>query len=86
MKRIAVQNDLWEIKRALIKKGYEVVDFQQEGHIDAIVYIGDYQGFKNLNNAEGANPYGAIMVNARNKSIDEIEYVIETRRYGNLFS
>lgn len=86
MKRIAVQDNLDEIKTALREKGYEIVGFQDQGAIDAIVYIDDYEGLKNVNNQDETNPYGAIMINANNKSIEEIQYIIETRRYGKLFS
>jgi len=86
LKRIAVQENLQEIKTALSNKGYEVVGFQDQGVIDAIVYIDDYTGFKNINDTAETNNYGAIMINANNKSIEEIQYIIETRRYGSLFS
>ncbi len=86
MKTIAVQEGLEEIKRALVNRGYNVVDFQETGYIDGIVYIDKGQGFENLNSIGDVNPHGAIMVNARGKSIDEIGDIIESRKYGNLFT
>ncbi|AKL97361.1 hypothetical protein CACET_c39350 [Clostridium aceticum] len=85
MKRIAIQDDLQQLKTHLEEKGYEVVSFQDQGHIDAIVYTNDYGGFRNLNDTGETNTYGAILINAKNKSVEEIQYIIETRRYGSLF-
>ncbi|AOY75401.1 YkuS family protein [Clostridium formicaceticum] len=86
MKRIAIQDGLEQLKFDLENNGYEVVDFQDKGHIDAIVYTDDYGGFKNLNDMGETNTYGAILINAKNKTVEEIRYIIETRRYGSLFS
>ncbi|SNS53954.1 Uncharacterised protein family (UPF0180) [Anaerovirgula multivorans] len=86
MKRIAIQENLEEIKAALIDKGYEVVGFKDQGYIDAIVYTDDYGGLKNVNDSGETNNYGAVLINANSKSIEEIQYIIETRRYGSLFS
>lgn len=86
MKRIAIEQGLEEIKQELKNKGYEVVDYEDKGHIDAIVYKSINGGMENVNNSIDGNIYGAILINANNKTIDEIEYIIETRRYENLFT
>ncbi|SDL15112.1 YkuS family protein [Natronincola ferrireducens] len=86
MKRIAIQENLQQLKDNLTNKGYEVVGFQDQGHIDAIIYLDDYSGFKNVNDAGETNGYGAILINANNKTVEEIQHIIETRRYGGLFS
>lgn len=86
LKRIALQENLQELKVALEGRGYEVVGFNDSGHIDAIIYIDDYTGFKNINDEGETNHYGAILINANNKTVDEIQYIIENRRYDNLFS
>lgn len=86
MKRVAVQDGLYEIKVDLENKGYEVVDYQTGGHIDAIVYKGSNSGANNVNNSVNGNFYGAILINANNKIIDEIQEIIETRRYEGLFT
>ncbi len=85
MKRVAVQSDLVEVRTALEEKGYDVVSFSDEGHVDAIVYTNDYSGIQNFNNYDTDNEMGAVLVNAYNKEINEIEYIIEKRRYGSLF-
>lgn len=86
MKRIAVQENLTDIKEALKKRGYEVVGYNERGYIDAIVYLDDYEGIHNLNNENTGNHNGAIMINVKNKSIEDIVYIIEHRRYEGLFS
>lgn len=86
MKRIAVQQGLDEIKEKLKNRGYEVVGYEDRGHIDAIVYKNIDSSLGNVNDSEDGNIYGAILVNATGRTIDEIEYIIETRRYGGLFT
>lgn len=85
MKRIAIQEGLDYIKEALQNKGYQVVGYDDRGHIDAIVYKSISSSMENVNNSEDGNIHGAILINATNKTIDEIEYIIETRRYERLF-
>ncbi|WP_026476771.1 YkuS family protein [Alkaliphilus transvaalensis] len=85
MKRVAVQNDLIEIRKALEARGYIVVDFTDESHVDAIVYTENLSGIESLNSNGLNNEIGAVLINAKNKQIEEIEYIIETRRYGSLF-
>ena len=86
MKRIAVQQGLEEIRKGLKNRGYEVVDYDDRGYIDAIVYKSIDSGMGNVNNSADGNIYGAILINATGKTMEEIEYIIETRRYGNLFT
>ena len=86
MKRIAVQRGLEGIKEGLRNRGYEVVGYDDRGHIDAIVYKSIDSSMGNVNNSADGNIYGAILINATGKTIDEIGYIIETRRYGNLFT
>ena len=86
MKRIAVQQGLEEIRKGLKNRGYEVVGYDDRGYIDAIVYKSMDSGMGNVNNSADGNIYGAILINATGKTMEEIEYIIETRRYGNLFT
>lgn len=86
MKRIAVQNNLEELKDELRSRGYEVVNFYDKGHVDAIVYIDDYNGIKSINNEAGLNTLGAVLINAKGKTLEQIMYVIENRRYEGLFT
>ncbi len=86
MKRIAVQNDLEYIQASLIKRGYHVVPFDYSGPVDAIIYTDNYGGLQSINNGSNSNEMGAVLINGREKGIDEIIYIIEKRRYGGLFS
>ena len=85
MKRIPSNKD-WKNKKELQERGYEVVGYEDGGHIDAIVYKNIDRSMESVNNSTDGNIYGAILINATNKTIDEIEYIIETRRYGDLFT
>ncbi len=86
MKKVAVQGSLEEIRQQLSMKGYEVVDFEDRGIVDAIVYIDDYTGIRNMNNEGDVESHGAVLINASKKSIDQIIYIIEARRYEGLFT
>lgn len=86
MKRIAVQDGLEDIRQELESRGYNVVNYNEKGHIDAIVYKDIYGGLGNVNNSVDSNTYGAILINANNKTIDQIIHIIETRRYERLFT
>ncbi len=86
MKRVAVQGSMVEIRHQLSKRGYEVVNFEDSGIVDAIVYIDDYAGIRNMNNDGDMEGPGAVIINASNKSIEQIIYIIESRRYEGLFT
>lgn len=86
MRRVAVQDQLYSIKNQLTDLGYEVVPFHYQGPVDAVLYIDDYQGLQNVNDGAMGNSLGAMMINVRGKDIEQIIEMIETRRYGRLFS
>ncbi|KAB3532208.1 YkuS family protein [Alkaliphilus serpentinus] len=85
MKRIAIQQGLEGLSNDLQREGYEVVGFNMANHVDAVIYIDDYDGLRTINNQQG-DDYGAILINAKGKTIEDIKYIIEKRRYGSLFS
>ncbi|EOC99785.1 YkuS family protein [Caldisalinibacter kiritimatiensis] len=91
-KRIAVQQGLNEIKERLIRDGYEVFDIDSGRNVEAVIYmadgynIPDYSQFTNMNEGTSADiGRGMILINAKNKSIEEIEYIIENRVYTRIF-
>ncbi|SCY62600.1 YkuS family protein [Alkaliphilus peptidifermentans] len=86
MKKIAVEEGLKQVKDELKARGYEIIDFNKGGSVDAIVYSNDYSGIEAFNNEAGIQDYGAMLINANNKTIEEIVYMIEKRRYGGLFT
>lgn len=85
MKRVAVQENLTELRVGLEERGYKVVGFNEPGFIDAVVYLDDSDGIKNINNTQGDNNNGTVIINAKNKNIEDLVYIIETRRYEKLF-
>lgn len=91
-KKVAVQEGLNDIKGNLERLGYDVYTLQENNSVDAIVYMADgydisyYNTITNMN--QGVNMdenKGAILINAKGKSIDEIEYIIENRVYSRIF-
>lgn len=86
-KVIAIQNELKNVGKTLESIGYEVVDENYDGYVDAILYNSDYSQLGYLGNFDSVIDMdkGAIVVNTRNKSIDEIVYAIEKRTYEPLF-
>ncbi|MGV8145373.1 MAG: YkuS family protein [Alkaliphilus sp.] len=85
MKNVVVQESLVKIKEELIKRGYEIVGSEEGKRIDAIVYEGDYETLKNLNEIGEMNHLGAVIINSKRKNIEDIVYIIERRKYENIF-
>ena len=83
---IAVERGLNDIKRHLEYKGYTVVDgYSYRGAIDAYVY--ENMGFSAVDDfnsySQGSSQaLGVLIVNAKNKSPEEITEILEKRVYG----
>ena len=82
---VAVENGLENIKRGLIDLGYHVVDaFGYKGTIDAYVYenVG-LSAIDNYNTTTQNTEHfvGVLIVNAKNKSINDINTVLKNRIY-----
>lgn len=86
-KVIAIQGDLKNIGKELEARGYEVVHNHYEGYIDALLYDSDYSPLSYLGNFDNVIDMerGALVVNVREKSINEIIDTIERRKYESLF-
>ncbi|WZL73144.1 YkuS family protein [Clostridiaceae bacterium 35-E11] len=86
-KVVAIQKELEQIGKELEARGYEVVHEKYDGYVDAILYDSDNSSLSYLNNFDDVIDMdkGAIIINARNKGIDEIIYAIERRSYESLF-
>lgn len=86
-KVVAITSNLEEIGRELEARGYEVVHESYEGYIDAILYDSDYSRFSYLSNFDNVIDMdrGALVINVKDKPLDEIIYSIERRAYGSLF-
>lgn len=71
--------------------GYTVVKLGQYNYpIDAMIYRGyspdgSYISMNNMPANDLGRNYGILMINADNKSIDEIDVILKTRIYSPLF-
>lgn len=84
---VAVCKGMGSIAEALRQRGYTVVTYGEYPYpIDAMVYMGE--GLDKISftpqNLSGDSP-GVFMVNATNKSIDEIDFTLKHRLYSSLF-
>ncbi|QXM07007.1 YkuS family protein [Crassaminicella indica] len=86
-KIVAIQDHLKDIGKELEARGYEVVHENYDGYVDAILYDSDYGRLSYLGNFDSVIDMdkGAIVINIKNKRIDEIIYAIEKRTYESLF-
>lgn len=83
--KIYVSNELSYVKQELIKKGYNVVKDNENSIIDAIICNLKNGGLSNLNISNNIKKEGALIIDYGNKSIDDIEYILNNRAYNNLF-
>ena len=96
MKTIAVQRGLEQIKNYLDNMGYKTVFYDDiNSPVDALIYSQDNasNALVNINQLlskqysilTDAATYGTILINAKDKSPDDIVKIIESRLYGPLF-
>lgn len=97
MKVIAIQKGLEHIKNQLNMLGYKTVYYDEADlPIDAVIYLEENNDntLLNINHylsqqytmlKPNYNHSGVILINAKNKNIDEIVQIIERRAYGPLF-
>ena len=86
-KVVAIQSNLEHIGKELEARGYEVVHENYDGYIDAILYNSDSSKLSYLNNFDNVVDMdrGAMVINTKDKAIDQIIYTIERRVYESLF-
>ena len=83
MKKIAVQEGLNEIESGLIDLGYDVkILGKYFGYVDAVVYT--RSNSEMLNTLVPSNN-GILMINAKNKTVKEIDLIITRKVYSPLF-
>mgnify|MGYP000897568037 CR=1 FL=1 len=90
---IAIEKGLEKIKIELENRGYETFYIGEGKIADAIVYISENLPYFQVNDSSIKSLYspnmgnfnGALLINVRNKSIDEIVNIINTRIYSPLF-
>lgn len=89
---IAVQRGLEDLKSELESRGNEVFYIGENKVADAVLYKEvDTHPYYEVNNVPsatssigGSAPFGALLVNVTNKSIDEIVHILEKRVYSPL--
>lgn len=93
---IAVEPGLENISDQLVKRGYTIVNYPEyNGVVDAIIYkknmishIKEYQNSIMANVLENNNTkpsQGVLVINANNKSTNQIEEILRSRVYSPLF-
>ena len=91
---IAVEDGLENLTSELRARGYTVVHYPEYGGVvDAFIYKDDmiqsmaqYQNSFTTDSLENSNSsYGVLVVNANNKSVEQIEAILQKRLYSPLF-
>lgn len=89
---VAVERELVELRGQLQERGYTMVSYPDyQGSIDAYIYTGKIpselgnQQNDAIGNYVFSKPQGILMVNARNKTVSQIEEILRTRVYSPLF-
>lgn len=91
VKKIAIQKELIDLKKQLKLLGYDVVDIEDEERVDAIVYTYCGGEIPHINytmkmdtSLNMDNYRGAILINAYDKTIEDIRNIIENKIYDSL--
>ena len=82
---VAVEKGLENVKNALKNKGYTVIDADKNPVADAYVFSGRQTGALSANSCFKTARNGVLMINAQNKSPDEIDRILKSRLYDPLF-
>ena len=84
---IAVTKGIGVVERGLRELGYDVVRYGEYNYpVDVIIYLGDEatQLYYSTSNMMGS-ARGTLLINAANKSVDEINITLKSRLYSPLF-
>ncbi|MCX7951215.1 MAG: YkuS family protein [Clostridiales bacterium] len=82
---ISVQDNLKELMLNLESLGYTVHKFSDKKASDVYIYSGRDTKMSNMTNSIDAAERGTLLINADNKSLNEILYAINNRTYSPLF-
>ena len=87
---VAITLEVEHLKEPLKGLGYEVVYLGKYDYpIDAMIFESFSPNLSYVTNnnipTNSTTSYGILMVNAKNKSLDEIDKILKTRRYSPLF-
>ncbi|MTI70377.1 MAG: hypothetical protein FH751_09030 [Firmicutes bacterium] len=84
-KIIGIQQGLDDIKKGLISLGYDVIDLDDNNYMDVLVYKANGEDVSYSNMTNSLNSKGILLINATDKSIEDIDYMIKKRVYSPLF-
>ncbi len=86
-KTIAVDNISKNMRNQLEMMGYNLVNSSYDGDVDAILYDSKDSSLSYLNVFDNVIDMdkGALLVDVRNKTLDEILDILEKRRYTSFF-
>lgn len=82
---ISVEDSLLELKNFLISKGIEVHNLSEKIVSDAYIYSMKNNDTINFYNSVEGKREGSLIINADNKSFNEILYFLNHRTYSSLF-
>lgn len=82
---VAISPELNTLANQLRERGYNVVTYGKYNYpIDALVYTGKMEDYRTLKGST-MGYFGILMVNATNKSVDEVDIALKNRLYSPLF-
>ncbi|MCK9479295.1 MAG: YkuS family protein [Firmicutes bacterium] len=83
---VAVTPALRTVAEQLRERGYNVVTYGKYNHpIDALIYTGENLLSANIIASAAPGWHGVLMINAENKTISQIDYMLKNRVFSPLF-
>lgn len=82
---VAVEKGLDNMKKALLKMGYTVVDAKSNIYADAYVFSGGQNSALSSNMCLSQEHNGVLLINVRNKSAEDIDRILKSRLYSPIF-
>jgi hypothetical protein len=84
--RISIEDNLTDFKNYLTSMGHEVYNFSDNVISEAYIYSESNTGLINLANMVNGTGMGSLLIDADNKSPEEIQGILSHRVYSPLFS
>ncbi|MDD3766314.1 MAG: YkuS family protein [Eubacteriales bacterium] len=82
---VAVAPQLKTLAGQLRERGYNVVTYGKYKYpVDALVYVGSMEDYRTLKGSTVGH-FGILMINATNKTVDEVDNALKNRLYSPLF-
>ncbi len=82
--KVFVSKEFENLKNELLNLGYEVVDENSSQCCDAIICNLKSGGLKQYNMTQNIRPEGTLIIDLGNKSLDDLEYILNNRVYSSL--